>query len=93
MWAEAEGRNYRRTILGDALVRALMAAFVAHLSGLREIAQRMGDRLGTSNFSSLSHAIGRASTLTYLKAIVEQIQVAHNPRPGALMPRFIPSLV
>lgn len=62
-----------------------MAAFVARLSGLREIAQRMGKHLGTSNFSSLHDAIGRASTLAFVKSLVEELHPRHTPRAGELV--------
>lgn len=69
----------------DALLGALITAFLARWSGLREIAQRAGSRLGTANFSSLSHAIGRQSTLDYVSALGKALQSAHAPRRGELV--------
>lgn len=79
MWEKAEGRGYTRLIQGEALVRSMMTAFVARFSGLREIAERMGDRLGTRNFSSLSHALARPSTLALARAMVEHLTSRRTP--------------
>jgi len=62
-----------------------MTAFLARWSGLREIALRMGKQIGTTNFSSLSHAISRQSTLDYVAALVKALQSAHAPRRGELV--------
>jgi hypothetical protein len=85
MWDEAEGRDYARRIGGEALVLSLMTAFVARFSGLREIAARMGIRLGTSNFSSLSHALNRASSLDFVRALVRHLESRHTPGEDELV--------
>lgn len=86
MWDQAEGRSYARAIRADALVTALMTAFVLRWSGLREIAERMGRKLlGTSNFSSLSHALGRASTLSFARALVQHLESRHEPGKDELV--------
>lgn len=85
MWKQAEGRAYVRAIQGEALVLSLMTAFVARLSGLREITQRMSARLGTNNFSSLSHALNRTSTLGFVRALVQHLESRHTPRKGDLI--------
>ena len=85
LWAKAEPRHYARVITAQGLVCALIYAFVARWSGLREIALRMGRRLGTCNFSSLSPALSRTSTLAYVKALVEWLEPAHSPCRGELV--------
>ena len=85
MWDQAEPRRYTRAIAADALVRAMMTAFVARLSGLREIAERMNSVLGTNNFSSLSHALGRPSTLAFVRLLVDHLQTTHAPGKDELV--------
>ena len=89
MWDQAEPRRYTRAIAADALVRAMMTAFVARLSGLREIAERMNSVLGTNNFSSLSHALGRPSTLAFVRLLVDHLQTTHAPGKDELVALYI----
>jgi hypothetical protein len=86
LWAKVESRDYERTIQPWDLVRATMMAFVTRLSGLRAIAERCGGRLGTTNFSSLSHAFSRASSLAFVQELLGVLQCRHTPGPGELVP-------
>ena len=56
-----------------------MAAFALRLGGLREIARRFGRRLGTGNFSSLSHALSRACSRRFVQGLVERLEARHRP--------------
>ncbi len=62
-----------------------MTAFVTRLSGLREIVARLGTGLGTNNFSSLSHALSRPSTLSWVRSLVEHLEARHTPRQDELI--------
>lgn len=85
LWAEVEPRDYEYSILPWNLMRAVMTAFVCRLSGLRAMVERHGQRLGTTNYSSLSPALARASSLTFLKRMLECLQDLHTPRRGDLV--------
>lgn len=54
-------------------------AFVARLSGLREVTARCYHSLKTHNFSSLSPALERASSLAFVRAMVGVLETAHEP--------------
>lgn len=62
-----------------------MVAFVWRLSGLREIAQRMGRMLGTSKFGSLSPALARPWSLAYVQRLVQHIESKHEPKRDDLI--------
>lgn len=51
-----------------------MVALVGRVSGLRELTERCRRWLGTTNFSSLSHALRRPSSLGFVRALVQQLQ-------------------
>jgi hypothetical protein len=69
----------------DTLIGALMSAFVLRMSGLREIAGRLGQSLGTDNFSSLSPALSRPCSLRFVQALIGLVQTRHLPRRDELI--------
>jgi hypothetical protein len=68
----------------DALTRAFMMAFAFRLSGLRQIAERLGRTLGTRNFSSLCPALSRPGTLRYVQGLIRGLEGSHRPGRDAL---------
>ena len=62
-----------------------MIAFVARLSGLRHVTERCGYFLNTANFSSLSHALRRVSSLTFVRRLVAIVESTHEPVAGELV--------
>lgn len=85
MWREVEARNYAYRISPVGLVQSFLMAYALRLSGLRAVAQRCAQRLGTLNFSSLSHALVRNSSLAFVRALAERLQCSHRPGPGDLV--------
>lgn len=79
MWEEVEPRKYSYDITPWALVQAIMIAFAARLSGLRDITEFCAHLLHTSNFSSLSHALSRASFLAFVRLLVEIVECTYRP--------------
>jgi hypothetical protein len=67
------------------LVGAFMTAFVLRLSGLREVVDRLGHRLKTRNFSSLTPALRRGCSLSYVQGLIERLEHRHRPRRDALV--------
>ncbi len=51
-----------------------MLAFALRLSGLRAVTRRCAQTLGTSNFSSLCHALRRCSALAFLWLLIRHIE-------------------
>lgn len=62
-----------------------MAAFALRLSGLREITLRFSQSLGTSNFSSLSHALARTSSLVFIQQMIDRLEHRARPTRGELI--------
>jgi hypothetical protein len=62
-----------------------MIAFVWRFSGVRAVVTRCKDWLGTANFSSLSPALDRVSSLAFVKRLVEVLQARHRPGRHALV--------
>ena len=60
-------------------------AFVARLSGLRAVTERCYHHLHTHNFSSLSHALGRLSSLAFVKAMVGILETSDPPGQDELV--------
>lgn len=85
MEKEVKPGRYGYIITCDALVGAVMTAFVLRLSGLREIVARSGKRLGTSNFSSLSSALRRNDALGFVHRLVQVLERRHRPRCSDLI--------
>jgi hypothetical protein len=79
LWNEVEPRQYSHTITAPALVESFLLAFVARLSGLRAVTARCYHRLHTHNFSSLSHALRRPSSVAFVQAMVGILETAHEP--------------
>lgn len=50
-----------------------MTAYLLRLSGLRQTVERCGHFLHTGNFSTLSHALRRATTLRFVRALVQSL--------------------
>jgi len=67
------------------MVQAVMLAFAARLSGLREIVERCGHRLHTHSFNSLSPALDRFSFREFVRRRVETLESAHRPCPGDIV--------
>jgi hypothetical protein len=85
LWDKIEPRNYSYTISASALVQSFMIAFVARLSGLRAVTARCYHLLHTHNFSSLSPALQRASSLAFVKAMVGFLETTHQPGKDELV--------
>lgn len=85
MWNEVRPGNYVQKIQTDALVRVFMVALLHRFSGLREIAEKLGKTLGTTNFSSLSHALARESSLAYARGLVERLGQRGSSLAGRLV--------
>jgi hypothetical protein len=84
-WQEVEGHRYARKIAAAALVRAFAIGLLARLSGLRSVAERCGEWLGTTNPSSLCHALRRGSSLAFVRRLVEHLADSHAPGPEELV--------
>jgi hypothetical protein len=68
------------------LFQAVLDAFLRRTSGLREIAERHAQRLGTNNFSTLSHALNRPSAAAFARAILEEVSdQLYREQPGDLV--------
>jgi hypothetical protein len=79
LWDDIEPRKYPHTITASALVESFLLAFVMRLSGLRAVTARCCHRLKTHNFSSLSHALSRLSSLAFVQAMVGILETTHEP--------------
>jgi hypothetical protein len=66
-------------------VESLLLAFVARLSGLRAVTTRCYHRLKTHNFSSVSHALDRPSSLAFVRAMVGLLETPEPPGPDDLV--------
>jgi hypothetical protein len=81
-----EPRQYARKITLVALLSVVWEAFVARRPGLREIARCGAALLGTSNFSSLSHALARPSAPRFARALLDDLcQRLYREQPGDLV--------
>lgn len=85
LWKTVQPAQYPHRIDPFALIAELMMAYVFRLSGLRELVKRRGRSLGTGNFSSLSHAIRRTSSLLLTEALCKGLEFAGAPRRNALI--------
>lgn len=85
MWREVCPGQYHYQITCDALVTAFLGAFVLRLSGLRDVVDRLGRTLKTSNFSSLSHALSRGCSLAFVRKLIQGLQADHRPRRDELV--------
>lgn len=77
--AEVRPGDYACKITADALVRVFLIAYAWRMSGLREIADRLGAMLGTDKFGSLSPALARPSSLSFVQRLVQGLQTRHTP--------------
>jgi hypothetical protein len=62
-----------------------MAAYLLRLSGLRQTIERCGHFLHTGNFSTLSHALRRATTLRFVRALVQTLAPSRQMRQEELV--------
>ena len=60
-------------------------AYAHRLSGLRAVVAHCARALGTSNFSSLSSALARPSSLGFVRGLVEHLERGHRPGSGDLV--------
>jgi len=60
-------------------------AYLLRLSGLRQVMAFFSERLGTENFSTISHALARSSTLKYIRLLIDTLQSLHRPGKNALV--------
>ena len=58
---------------------------MARLSGLRAIAQRCGHLLGTQTIATISGAVNRASSLSFVEKMVGILETRHTPGEGELV--------
>ena len=79
LWDEVEPRKYSHIITAPALVESFLVAFVTRLSGLRAVTERCYHCVKTHNFSSLSHALRRRSSLAFVRAMVGVLETTHEP--------------
>lgn len=84
-WDEAAPGKYKRKIMGPALVEAIMRAMLSRMTGVRDIVNRCGELLGTSNFSSLSYALGGASGVRLLLTMIAAIGANRVYKKGELI--------
>lgn len=77
--------DYAYQITPSGLIVAFMAAFALRLPGLREVTERLWRMLKTLNFSSLSPALARASSLRYVQALVERLECRRQARAEELV--------
>ena len=85
MWNDIQPRRYTYRILPIALVRAFIIAYVLRLSGLRAVSERCARVLGNAAFNSIAVALTRASSLAFVRAMVERLQATHAPKDGQLV--------
>ena len=85
MQEEVKPGRYAYIIEAEALMRAVMMAFVLRVSGLRDMVARFGNRLGTRNFSSLSSALRRVDALAFVRRLVQALECSHQPGSGELV--------
>lgn len=85
MWSQVEPRQYERQIEAVGLIKAMMTAMVMGLPGLRAVADRCGHFISDCNFSALSHALRRESSLGMVQALLEAVAPRHTPGPGDLV--------
>lgn len=85
MWQEIEPREYAYTVSAFGLIQSFLIAHVARLSGLRAVSRRCGHLLGTKNYSTVSHALKRASSLALVKRLVGRLEATHCPQEDELV--------
>jgi len=66
-------------------VLGFLCAYAYRLPGLRTVTERCSETLGSSNFSSLSHALARPSSLAFVRRLVELLESRHCPRDNELV--------
>lgn len=67
------------------MVQSFLIAFIYHCPGLREIASHRVDLLDTDNFSTLSHALCRASGLRFVRGLIDRLTVHSTPKSTELL--------
>ena len=85
IWAGVEPRAYPIAISSQGLLQAFMLAFLARLTGLREVTRRCGRLLGTSCFSSLADALVRARLVEFACRALERLECPIEPPEAQLV--------
>lgn len=85
LWRSAQPSDYAFRLSPFGFIETLLMAYVCRLSGLREMVERFSSRLGTANFSTLSHAIRRASSLRLVRLLCDFLEFGGQPRANALI--------
>jgi hypothetical protein len=80
LWRQVQPKAYPYLIGAAALLSSLWLAWLSRASGLRAIAERRCQALGSANFSSLSHALARPVFAAFAQAVFGVLAAA----PGAL---------
>jgi hypothetical protein len=62
-----------------------MQALLCRFPGIRQIADQCGEVLGTSNFSSLSHALRRVSGVKFLRSLIGSLETTSQYRRNDLV--------
>lgn len=85
MFLEIEPRRYKYDLSPFGLIQSFIIAYVSRLSGLRAVTARCSHLVKTSNFSSLSDALKRASSLALVKRLVGMLESTYSPGSGELV--------
>lgn len=85
LWRQVQPHAYDYALRPGGLILGLMMAYLARASGLRQLAERHGELLGTHNFSSLSHAFSRPVTALFVAALRAALEGLWTPAPLALV--------
>jgi hypothetical protein len=98
VWSQVEPRRYARDIEAVGLIRAFLIALVLGLPGLRAVAARGAELVNGCNYSALSHALRRCSSLGMIQALLTLLEPRHTPGRGELvaidsMPVTLPATV
>lgn len=85
LWRQCQPLGYDYQIKPGGLVLGLMMAYLARASGLRQLTERHGELIGTTQFSSLSPALSRPVTLLFVRALRATLEEFWTPGPLALV--------
>lgn len=86
LWHQVQPHKYHYQLHYTALVPCLFLAYLARISGLRDLTERHGPLLGTLNFSSLSPALGCPVMVALVHAMFDLLAPLGGPPPeGALI--------
>lgn len=85
LWSEIEPRHYEREIEAANLIQSFLMAFTLHLSGLREIVRCCSRVLRTENYSSLSPALARPTSLATAQKMLDEVGAYAPPNAAELI--------